>query len=62
MSPDPRQLAYEAERVSWRALVAALQPHQHPDGSPVTPYAPDPAPARIKRHVPAITGPPPRAV
>jgi hypothetical protein len=39
---DPRQTAYAAYRKAWRAAVAASEPYQHPDGSPVTPFTQDP--------------------
>jgi hypothetical protein len=39
---DPRQTAYAAHRKAWREAVAALEPYQHPDGSPVTPVVEDP--------------------
>lgn len=39
---DPRQVAYAASRARYRALVAALPPYQHPDGSPSTPFVEDP--------------------
>lgn len=38
---DPRQAAYAEIRRQWREFCCSMEPYQHPDGSPVTPYVAD---------------------